>query len=115
MKHQQLRPQQRRNQRLLIGGLCVASLALAACGKSDSVTKLEGILAAGENQLTQCQAIPSAERANCIAGVLTDTGAQWTANVSAAASDDPEATAALASAYTAFASKASDLVQQGVN
>lgn len=100
---------------LITGGLLATTLLLGGCGKSEHVTKLEGILAQSESQLTSCEAKQATERVECISKLLTDTGAEWAANVNAAASDDPEATAELATAYTTFTAKASDLVQQAFN
>jgi len=89
--------------------LVVISFGITACGKSESVTNLEGVVAAGEKGLKACEGKKGTEMSNCVTEVTTKMAKDWGVHVVDAASADPEAVQMLTTKMTEVTQKGVDM------
>jgi len=95
--------------------LVVISFGLTACGKSESVTNLEGVIAAGEKGIKGCEGKKGTEMSNCVTEVTTKMATDWGKFVVEAASDDPEAVQQLTTKMTEVTQKATEIATAAFN
>jgi len=89
--------------------LVVISFGITACGKSESVTALEGVVAEGEKGLKACEGKKGTDMSDCVTKVTTKMAADWGKHVVKAAEDSPEAVTELTNKMTAVTQKGVDM------
>jgi len=89
--------------------LIVVSFGITACGKSESVTNLEGVVAAAEKGIEACKGKKAQEMSTCVTDVTTKMAKDWGTYVIDAANDDPEAVQMLTTKMTEVTQKGVDM------
>ena len=87
----------------------IIALGLTACGKPESVSKLETLIAEADTALSNCEGKKGAEMVDCTTKITIQLGTDWSANVIEATNDDGEAVAALTDKMTAVIQKGTDM------
>jgi len=95
--------------------LVVVSFGITACGKSESVTNLEGVVAAAEKGLKGCEGKKATDMSNCVTEVTTKMAKDWGTHVIEAANDDPEAVQKLTTKMTEVTQKGVDMASAAFN
>ena len=92
---------------ILLASVC--AMSLAGCGKSEAVTKLEGVVAAAEADMKACESKKGTELTTCLTSASTKMAKDWGTAVVEATNDDPEAVQALTTKMTELTQKAAQL------
>jgi len=89
--------------------LTILAFALSACGKSESLIELEGVVAKSGAKLVTCEGKKGVEMTDCITKVSVEMSKDWSTHLVAAANDDPKAIQALTEKMSALILKSSDM------
>ena len=94
--------------------ILITSLAfgLSACGKSENVEALEGVLATYETKVTECGSKKETALVDCLASVMEKSGLEYSAAVTKATPDDPEAVMELSNKYIEISGKAQAMLEK---